>query len=180
MLLQRAGTGTIPPSGFIPPAWDILAASWDAAPLPASRTVTLGPATVTLGHDDSEDADEEENGEEEDVNEHEFGWDNEHPSREVHVGAFRIEWRPVTNGEFWTFWQEQRQAVPTKKDDDGKGLTFPASWVEVKDDAGRAHVQVRTLYGPVPMKTAWHWPVMTSCDNLSVYAKVKEIGRAHV
>lgn len=34
-------------------------------------------------------------------------------------------------------------------------------------------VQVRTLYGPIPMKIARNWPIMTSCDNLSTYAKVK-------
>lgn len=34
-------------------------------------------------------------------------------------------------------------------------------------------MQVRTLYGPVPMKIAHDWPIMTSCDNLSTYARVK-------
>lgn len=34
-------------------------------------------------------------------------------------------------------------------------------------------IQVRTMYGPVPMKTAWDWPVMTSYDDFSTYAIVK-------
>jgi len=29
------------------------------------------------------------------------------------------------------------------------------------------------MYGPVPMKTAWNWPIMTSYDDLSAYAIVK-------
>lgn len=33
--------------------------------------------------------------------------------------------------------------------------------------------QVRTLYGPVPIKIARNWPIITSCDNLSTYANVK-------
>ena len=35
------------------------------------------------------------------------------------------------------------------------------------------HHKVRTLYGPVPIKIAQHWPIKTSYDNLSVYADVK-------
>ena len=34
-------------------------------------------------------------------------------------------------------------------------------------------VQVRTLYGPVPMNVAEHWPVLTSYDGLLAYAKSK-------
>ena len=119
MLLQRAGTGTIPPEGFIPPAWDILAESWDTAPKPSSTTVTLGPTTNTMGHDD-----EEANDASTDVDGYEFGWDNEHPRRDVHVGAFRIEWRPVTNGEFHEFYFNAGGK-------DMKNVHYPASWIEV-------------------------------------------------
>jgi len=34
-------------------------------------------------------------------------------------------------------------------------------------------MQVRTLYGPVPMKTAWNWPMITSYKDFSTYAIVK-------
>ena len=119
MLLQRAGTGTIPPSGFVTPMWSILAESWDDAPTPAQSTVTLGPATIELGHDDPEDQDDST-----DVDGHEFGWDNEHPKRQVQVDKFSIEWRPVTNGEFYAFWKGE-----------GKNkVQFPASWVEDKGE----------------------------------------------
>ncbi len=33
--------------------------------------------------------------------------------------------------------------------------------------------QVRTLYGPVPMKIAQNWPVLTSHSNLSKYVEVQ-------
>ncbi len=115
MLLQRAGTGTVPPLGFATPDWVSLKEYWGALPKPSSPTVVLGPATLTLGHDD----DETEDASASDARTHEFGWDNEHPKREVSVGQFRIEWRPVTNGEYYTFYRSKG----------GEGLDLPASWI---------------------------------------------------
>ncbi|PIL22429.1 hypothetical protein GSI_15117 [Ganoderma sinense ZZ0214-1] len=153
MLLQRAGTGTIPPAGFIPPPWEVLAESWDMQSLPTTETVTLGPAEISLGHDDDEVHDHST-----DVLDHSLGWDNENPQRTVQIEKFRIEWRPVTNGQFYEFYAGH-----------GKGkVQFPKSWVELNGE-----VFIRTLYGPVPMKIAQHWPIKTSFDNLSVYANVK-------
>ncbi|KAF8158186.1 DUF323 domain-containing protein [Crassisporium funariophilum] len=155
MLLQRAGTGTLPPTGFISPSWSSLAAGWAAAPAPEARTVTLGPATVILGHDDAEAEDDIFP---DAIQGHEYGWDNESPKREVHVDKFEIEWRPVTNGEYYQFYIGQ-----------GAGkVDLPASWVE-NDDG----ILVRTLYGPVEMEVAERWPVCTSYNDLSTYATVK-------
>jgi formylglycine-generating enzyme required for sulfatase activity len=157
MLLQRGGCGTVPPSGFTEPSWSSLADTWTMNPKPTSPTVALGPETVTLGHDDieAEDGDPDKSTR---VSDHEFGWDNESPSRQVHVGEFKIEWRPVTNGEYLEFYKGA-----------GKGkATYPASWVEVEGET-----RVRTLYGPIPMSVALDWPVMTTYSNLSVYAEVK-------
>ncbi|KAJ6585392.1 DUF323 domain-containing protein [Mycena capillaripes] len=153
MLLQRAGSGTLPPPGFTPPPWESLAETWNSAPEPESSTVTLGPTTITLGHDDTEAEDAFAS----DVAGHEFGWDNEHPKREAHVDEFRIEWRPVTNGQFFKYYVSQ----------DGE-VSFPASWVQVDGE-----IHVRTLYGPVPMKIAHNWPVLTSHSNLSKYVQVQ-------
>ena len=115
MLLQRTGTGTIPPSvgGFATPCWESLAEAWDTAPDPSSATATLGPTTVELGHDDLETDDSSL-----DVKDHEFGWDNEHPRRDVEVGTYRIEWRPVSNGQFYEYWKTAEGKVP-----------MPKSWV---------------------------------------------------
>jgi hypothetical protein len=118
MLLQRAGSGTIAPPDFCKPDWTSLAAAWDTAPKLAHETVILGPATVTLGHDD----DEEEDVRQDKVripDDHEYGWDNEHPKRTVEVQEFEISWRPVTNGEFYEFY------LGHGKDK----VELPASWV---------------------------------------------------
>jgi len=129
MLVRTAGKGTSPPSGFTPPSWSGLADGWDKAPLPPSSTVKLGPETITLGHDDSENDDASK-----EVENHEFGWDNESPQRKVDVGEFRIEWRPVSNGDFYEFYK----AGGSEK------VALPKSWYLVDDE-----VYVLTMYGPV-------------------------------
>ena len=116
MLLQRAGTGTLPPTGFVSPLWEVLAEASEAAPEPETATVTLGPEDISLGHDDDEADDDTK-----DVMSHEFGWDNEHPKRTVHVDQFRIEWRPVTNGQFYDFWMSGGKDI----------VQFPKSWVDI-------------------------------------------------
>ncbi|KAF9467808.1 C-type lectin protein [Collybia nuda] len=157
MLIQRAGTGTLPPPGFTSPPWELLTQQWNANPTPLSSTVTLGPATITLGHNDSEGDDKKE-GVSESVEGHVFGWDNESPERKVEVGTFRVDWRPVSNRDFEVFW---RETGATK-------LGMPGSWVE--EDG---HIKVRTMYGPVSMEIAQHWPVLTSYDHLMAYANSK-------
>ena len=119
MLLRTVGQGTLPPSGFTPPPWSALADSWDKAPLPPSSAVKLGPETITLGHDDYEKDDASK-----EVANHEFGWDNEHPKRQVEVGEFRIEWRPVSNGDFYEFYK----AGGSEK------VAFPKSWYLIGDE----------------------------------------------
>jgi len=81
------------------------------------------------------------------------------PVRSVEVGQFRIEWRPVSNGQFHEF---------LKKFGDEQGSSFPMSWVEIDGD-----IYVRTLYGPIPLEFAYHWPVIASYDDLSTYARVQ-------
>ncbi|PCH37229.1 hypothetical protein WOLCODRAFT_20998 [Wolfiporia cocos MD-104 SS10] len=96
--------GAIPPSGFSPPHWPVLA--WDNAAEPKVETITLGPDTVALGHDDNEADDGSP-----DVAAHDFGWDNEHPRRRVYVPQFKIAMRPVTNGKFYDFFAEEGMGV---------------------------------------------------------------------
>ncbi|KAJ7072579.1 C-type lectin protein [Mycena amicta] len=95
MLIQRAGpTGTLPPAGFATPPWELLKQQWDSAPKPSSQFVTLGPTTITIGHDDSEGDDFLPELELQATG-HEYGWDNESPAAQVPVGKFKASWRPV-------------------------------------------------------------------------------------
>ena len=81
---------------------------------------------------------------------HEYGWDNEHPKREVHVNSFRIEWRPVSNGEFHDFYTGT-----------GKGLVnFPASWVEVEGEIQVGHNN--SVFGITPNEIAGANPLWAS------------------
>ncbi|KAJ7825389.1 hypothetical protein B0H14DRAFT_3874491 [Mycena olivaceomarginata] len=89
----------------------------DSAPKPAESAVTIGPTTITLGHDNNKAEDEASAT---DVTGHEFGWDNEHLKCEVHINEFRIEWRPVTNGQFFKYYVQE----------DGR-VAMLASWAEV-------------------------------------------------
>ncbi|KAH7876131.1 DUF323 domain-containing protein [Lentinula edodes] len=156
MLLQRAGSGTIPPHGFAIPEWNSLASSWKSIPPLVEDTVTLGPAVVELGHDDAEGEDELKDYKF-NVEDREFGWDNEHPKRHIDVQEFRISWRPITNGQYYDTFKKNKDK-----------FHVPASWVEEDGE-----IRVRTLYGPVPLSVAEDWPIFASYDDLSTYATVK-------
>ena len=115
LYMLLCGAGTLSPE-FTAPSWTTLAVGWNETPKPISGTVTLGPALVMVGHDDNEADDDTLD----DTRTHEFGWDNETPERQVLVGEFKIEWRPVTNGEFYLFYIGLGQG----------NVPLPASWVE--------------------------------------------------
>jgi hypothetical protein len=163
MLIQRAGSGAISPPSFSTPRFAELAREWAAEyssfyESPFGSVVTLGPQTVVLGHNDLESDDLTHPFDAQ----HEFGWDNESPRREVNIAKFKISWRPVTNGEFHEYWSN------VSKNQGQASVAMPASWVKID-----GVVLVRTLYGPVSMDVAKHWPVQTNYDDLSTYAKVK-------
>ena len=71
MLLMKAGEGLRAPKGFAPPPWEALVEAWDTEPELEDETLTIGPAEVSLGHDDDETLDEQVS--EEDVRRREFG-----------------------------------------------------------------------------------------------------------
>jgi L-histidine Nalpha-methyltransferase / hercynylcysteine S-oxide synthase len=133
MLVQRAGTGMLPPPAITPPPWNLLARQWNSAPaLPiGSGTVTIGPAEIILGHEDSEANDELAGSGI--APEHQFGWDNESPRRVVKLGRVRVSWRCVTNGEYAAYLEGE-----------GKGkVEMPKSWVM---DGGEIQVWLRSTY----------------------------------
>lgn len=174
-MIQRAAAGTLPPPGFSVPPWEALSAQWDNIPAPVTSTVTLGPCDLTVGHNDTE-SDDLLPHLETDVLDHEFGWDNESPPRVVHVGKFKVDWRPITNGEFLDFW----------KSSNGK-VDMPASWMMCDDEIqvrtlplsiltpflDMLCIKVRTFYGGVPMKFAKDWPCLTAFDDLVKFANSK-------
>ena len=179
MLIQRAGTGTLPPPGFTVPPWEDLTRQWSMIPPPSTKTVIVGPATLVLGHHDSE-ADDQSPLYFDDVQGHTFGWDNESPERHVHVDAFKAEWRPISNLEFHQFWLGEGKRL---------GAQIPKSWV-IEDDVVKVFLsfffnigrltcyipnisKIRTLYGPVSMEIAAQWPVLTSYDDLVLFAASK-------
>ena len=131
---------------------------------------------VTLGHPDSEGDDRLE-AVEMAVDGHVFGWDNENPERRYDVAAFRAEWRPVSNLEYHAFWNANgspRSELPAswvEEDGEIKVSDLFSSWGFKTD--GILNLQVRTIYGPVPMQVAQHWPVLSSYDQLSAYARSK-------
>jgi L-histidine Nalpha-methyltransferase / hercynylcysteine S-oxide synthase len=119
---------------------------------------------------------------------HYFGWDNEKPPREICVGEFEAQGRPISNGEYVQYLKATGSAA------------IPASWTVTEskikqfngfhnDTAvngvnGTHHdrrtcqendlfrgISVRTVYGPIHLQYARHWPVMASYDELVAYAK---------
>ncbi|KAG8527443.1 uncharacterized protein KY384_007595 [Bacidia gigantensis] len=100
-----------------------------------------------------------------------FGWDNEKPRRKRHVAGFEAMGRPITNGDYATYLEQN----------DIK--EFPASWsvsskFQRSDgdewDGKRPNglpktpsgLFVRTVYGRVPLQFARSWPVSASYDEL--------------
>lgn len=163
MLVQSPNT--LPPPSA-PAPWD--SAEFDG-PLPKPSVAdaawihiepsALSKAVLSLGHNDLESADLE--GKKCDLASP-FGWDNEHPLVEPQVGkipgAFRIQSRQVTNGEFLAYLKA------TGYDD-----KVPESW-SVKDASSSSGVFVKSVYGLVPMHVAQDWPVWCSNQQAQGYA----------
>ncbi|BGP74099.1 hypothetical protein NBRC10513v2_007531 [Rhodotorula toruloides] len=113
--------------------------------------------TIEVGHDDDDRVDEQLAFDPS----HEFGWDVEHPKRQVEVGAFEIDALPVTNGEYLD-WLVQNGGLEESK-------LVPASWAI--GEGGK--VAVKTLYGEVPIEYAREWPVAACAEQLERFAKDK-------
>lgn len=131
-----------------PPQHVSTAFASDPSTLGEAPWIDVPGARVVIGHDDDETADASDA-----TPVHEFGWDNEHPQRTVDVSAFRIQTRPVTNGEYLAFLKDTRSTA------------WPASWIE--------HSQklcVKTVFGPRPMDECRQWPAQLSYNEANAYA----------
>lgn len=173
MLLQSAKT--ISPPGGLKPDFARLAAEADLASVP-NQWFKMPRNVFKLGLEDPEN---------DTGPDRYFGWDNEKPPRDVSIDAFEAQGRPISNGEYarhlqdthstkipasWTM--NESQAKPVNGFHDGpctKGFNG-----NDQDHTGHDWLQdvsVRTVYGPVSLKYASHWPVMASYDELAAYAK---------
>ncbi|PWN49665.1 hypothetical protein IE53DRAFT_317214 [Violaceomyces palustris] len=166
---------TLHPKGFAAPDWPTLARGWETAfdrqggTKALEQLVNFDAGTVILGHDDDDSQDfdiiaKEPSADVDDLNKQlgspEFGWDNEHPQRAVETGAFSIMVAPISNSQYAEF------LLATGSRD------IPQSWIDLTDvEEGMNEFHVRTVYGPVSMKVAKHWPVQASGNQLSAYAK---------
>ena len=171
MLLQSEKI--LPPPGVDMPDFRALAANAKAKRVP-NAWHAIPPSKIVIGLDDPEN----------DLGpDRFFGWDNERPSRVVHVEGFEAQSRPISNGEYAYFLENTHSSV------------LPASWTTdtaavngavvngningITADNGsriasKAFLQgkaVRTVFGKIPLEYVLDWPVMASYDELSAYAK---------
>lgn len=173
MLLQS--NKTVPPPGMRPDFESLAAqAQKDAVP---NQWIGVPATRITIGMEDSEN---------DEGPDRYFGWDNEKPERQIDVQSFEAKARPITNEEYANFLEQT-----------GAG-TIPASWAlahegsflsklgacaQIKGDGRYMNgasspptdaflddKYVRTVYGPVPLKYALHWPVFASFDELALCA----------
>ena len=136
MLIQRAGApgSTLPPRGFAPPAW----MSGSAPPIPDAPTASRRPQrkdllllneqVFTIGHDDFEadDANTPLLGTTTTTEKYEFGWDNEHPRRQVSIDRpVLVEKLCITNAEYLSYLRETCK--------ENENLEVPASWAVAED-----------------------------------------------
>lgn len=165
----------LPPPGTVTPDFEALARESELMAV-ENEWFTVPESNLHIGLEDPESEDGETRY---------FGWDNEKPARSSHVKAFRAKARPITNGEYAEY------LATTGK------TSIPASWCEApystmkewgigkRDSVMNGHVNgsarvgqnitegkyVRTVYGAVPLRYAWNWPVVASYDELAGCAR---------
>ncbi|WAQ82045.1 hypothetical protein PtA15_2A358 [Puccinia triticina] len=170
-MLQQTDFVNHPP-GFTPPDWHSLAREWDSTV--EAQTGEFGlieystPQTITVGHDDLEQDDSSKPFSED----HEYGWDNESPSREVEVKPFKLEATTITNQEYLEFVLQglsDAEPIPHHVIPESWGYIFNASDQESK----RHQVVIKTIYGRICFDFAKHWPVQASGSQLEAFAKWK-------
>ncbi|KAI1775237.1 C-type lectin protein [Hypoxylon cercidicola] len=175
MMLQS--DKTLPPPHMKRPNFEALARDAQVARV-SNDWFDIPEQGITIGLDDPDEV--------RDSAEH-FGWDNEKPSRFVHVQSFQAKGRPITNEEYALYiyntkaskvpasWAEQSPEHTSDTNGHANGQvnghkngytnghtngrdSLPASFLEGK--------YVRTVYGLVPLKYALDWPVFASYDEL--------------
>ncbi|KAL8830323.1 MAG: hypothetical protein Q9170_005780 [Blastenia crenularia] len=174
MLLQS--DRALPPPGLVP---DFQALAQDAQQkaIP-NEWIKVPSTTITVGMDDPEN---------DSGPARYFGWDNEKPSRKVHVPAFEAKARPLTNEDYARYLHESGQPdIPASWSQTEKVQQGSKGAVEPSSNGRTGHLNghglplekafltgkfVKTLYGPVALEYALAWPVFASYDELAGCAK---------
>lgn len=156
MLIQSPSTR--PPTAVAPPQWDVLAKRW-AEEKAENKVLSLPGGQITLGHDDLE-GDDAKFGKKDGWENHEFGWDNEHPSLNLKVKPFKVDSLPISNKDYLAYLKTTE--IPFT------AASLPASWVEQSGEW-----MIRTSYGPVSFDIAGDWPLQASKIEMEEYVKYK-------
>jgi ergothioneine biosynthesis protein EgtB len=107
-----------------------------------------------------------------DLDEVEFGWDNEFPEHRLRVADFTIDRTPVTIDDWLGFTESggYRRAELWQEDDwqwrSRTGVDHPADWEA--DDGGW---RMRTMFDRLPLDRVREWPVMVSLAEARAYCR---------
>ncbi|KAJ6262544.1 hypothetical protein Dda_3355 [Drechslerella dactyloides] len=161
MLLQHELT--LPPPGVPAPDFRAEYTLDSTKPSEGETWMQISGRNVTLGTEDHE----EDGGY--------FTWDNEKPSIQKSVASFEAFSRPITNGEYAVYLHAiNSKEFPKSWSLDGRNaLTDTISKVDESIAVPEAFkgLFVKTVFGPVPLTYAQHWPVIASYDELNGCAK---------
>ncbi|KAJ4352528.1 uncharacterized protein N0V89_007877 [Didymosphaeria variabile] len=170
MLIQSERV--LPPPGSVLPSFEALARKSQLAKV-ENQWFTIPESDIQVGLNDPDDGT---------ATDGYFGWDNEKPSRSLHVKSFKAKARPITNGEYAEYLvQTGKSALPASWCD----ASDPVAQVAVKRDSVQNGVNgvninidgvtqgkyVRTVFGIVPLQYALDWPVVASYDELASCAQ---------
>ncbi|ODN79544.1 hypothetical protein L202_03501 [Cryptococcus amylolentus CBS 6039] len=153
------------PTAVKAPEWEILAKQWKSEKA-ENKILSISAGDVVMGHDDAE-ADDAKYPTTDGWENHEFGWDNEHPHVIQHVKAFKADSLPVTNNDYLAF------LTATGALDGLSDENAPAMWTNVSEQGASPEWHIKSFYGPVSFEVGGDWPMMGSKLELEAFAKYK-------
>ncbi len=133
-------------------------------------------STITMGIEDPDDNSGPP---------HYFGWDNEKPPRQVAVHSFQAKGRPITIGEYALYLEQtQNSNLPASwtvdpnvngAQSESNGVVRPTNGTaSTKKVASPQYLKgklAKTVFGPIPLAEALHWPVIASYNELAGCAR---------
>lgn len=173
MLLQS--DKILPPRGSATPDFKLMASRAKMNAMP-NEWFTVPQARISLGLDDDPSSCC--------VPTHSFGWDNEKPYREVDVPAFFAHARPITNGEYAAYVEQNYiSTIPSswvskpvgtdgnpRVESNGSTQTNGTSGLIPASEEFLDGLSVRTVFGLISLRYCLNWPVMASYNELEGYA----------